>query len=498
MKQQSDLHQLIQSLSRTEKRYFTMDAQKSGRRSSRYLELFRALNKMETFDESALQEKFGSSLATDKHYLYEAILRSMRDYRSSKSRAAQVKEMMLDANFLYQRGLYQQSEERLRQAKSLAAELDDQISLLEITREQLNYVWTMKQKDFSEQIRRLLEEKDRYIHNINEELGYLALAYQIQMAKDKLKPGDKTARQLPFSESDFAEAQLPEAAHAQRRFLQSGALYYDMQSDFEKANHYYRRMVDWWDTYPNIKAEEYVRYLADLFNLLHASYYQKKYQQFKNILDKISQEQPANYHDQQLIFKQLTNYQLLYHINLGVTEGYEDLLQRVSHGMSAYKLNPVSQLIMAFNVTVLLFILGKYKACQEWSDQVLRTYNRNVDSSQFRLSTLLISLLAAYQTDELDLFDSTARALRRAIRSAREGVPTTFFTLCLQHCRKLNYAPQTERRELLNTFTAELRELLREKAQLPPLGMDDLVFNWLESCRKRKALATVFREQAAN
>lgn len=495
MKNKTALYDLIQSMSKSEKRYFTLDAQKSGRRSSRYLDLFKSINAMQDYEEEKLSRKYGKSLPTDKHYLYEAILKSMRDYNSSKSRNARIKEMILDANNLYNRGLYAQSEERLDQAKGLAQELDDQLALLEISREQLNYVWTMKQRDYGAQIDQLLADKDEHIRHINEELKYLSIAYKIQVEKEKRHPAMRRKSAPDFAQHLLEGApHFPETAHAQRRFLQSNALLSDLIGDIDRANTYYIKMVEWWDTYPNIKAEEYNRYLADVFNLLHASYSQKKYDQFEALLQRIKGEQPGSYHDQRLIFKQMTNYQLLYHINLGVEEGYEQLLQQVEEGMAAYKLNPVSQLIMAFNITVLLLILEQPEQCQEWSEKVLFNYNRKVDSGQFRLSTLLINLLAAFNTDDIDRFDSALRAMRRAIQPQKE-TPMAFFKTCLLWLRKINALPPEGRRQALSEFKTALSSLKSEKTETVPLGMDDLVLNWVNSRLEGVALKDILRSQ---
>ena len=88
----TDLYQLIKAMSKTEKRYFSIDAKKSGKDSARYLKLFQVINEMEEWDNEKLKRRFKQNLSADKKYLYEAILRSMRDYRSTKSKAAQVKE----------------------------------------------------------------------------------------------------------------------------------------------------------------------------------------------------------------------------------------------------------------------------------------------------------------------------------------------------------------------------------------------------------------------
>ncbi|MBK9492250.1 MAG: hypothetical protein IPO07_28270 [Haliscomenobacter sp.] len=49
---------------------------------------------MEEYDEAKLRDRFGKNLPSDKSYLYDAILRSMRDYRSANSRSARIKEMI--------------------------------------------------------------------------------------------------------------------------------------------------------------------------------------------------------------------------------------------------------------------------------------------------------------------------------------------------------------------------------------------------------------------
>ena len=494
MKHKEDLFHLIRAMSKSEKRYFTIDAKKSGRRSSNYLELFQAINQMEEYSEQKLQKKFGKNLPADKSYLYDAILRSMRDYRSSKSRAARIKEMILDARYLYERGLYHQSEERFIQAKELAQELDDQLALLEISREQLNYVWVTKPKDYGPQINRLLDEKDEYIENINEELRYLSMSYQIQMAKSQ---PDKVEQIRPHIPAGLGDATPPRSIHAKRRFLQSCALYFDLLAkDDEKANVYYSKMVELWDQYPAIKEEEYIRYIADIFNLLHNSYNQKKYEQFEHLLTKIENEQPSNYHDQRLLFKQLTNYKLLYYLNLGIEEGHEILVEQVIHGISAYKLNPVSQLIIAFNLTLLLFILERHQLSLEWCEQILKNYNRKVSNDNFQLATLLIQLLCSYEIGDIDQLDSSIRALQRNLKqSPYEGV---FFRSTARFIRKLSHSTEKQGIKLLISFEAKIKASTTDGQETPPLGMHDLMLNWIKSKLEKKAIRLILREAVSN
>ena len=65
MRGKDHLFHLIHSLSKSEKRYFTLDARKSGKTNSRYLELFQLINKQKTFDDTPLKKKFKTRLGED-------------------------------------------------------------------------------------------------------------------------------------------------------------------------------------------------------------------------------------------------------------------------------------------------------------------------------------------------------------------------------------------------------------------------------------------------
>ena len=179
MLRRDDLYHLIHSMSKSEKRYFVLDAKKSGRSGNRYLNLYDAINRMAEFDDQLLKKKFPKNLSSGKAYLYEAILRSMRDYRSPVSKAAQVKERLMDARYLYERGLYQQSTQRIAEAKAMATELEDQFTLLEINKEEHISLFDSRASVKLEHIEKLNEEREKTQRSIGEELKNLDLYYRL-------------------------------------------------------------------------------------------------------------------------------------------------------------------------------------------------------------------------------------------------------------------------------------------------------------------------------
>ena len=92
------LFQLIQSMSSSEKRYFKRNALIAKDADANYLKLFDALNKMQEYDEAALKKKpFVKHFASERKYLYEAILRSLRNYCKEESIRTQIFDLLIDA-----------------------------------------------------------------------------------------------------------------------------------------------------------------------------------------------------------------------------------------------------------------------------------------------------------------------------------------------------------------------------------------------------------------
>jgi len=135
-KPKEDLFELIQSLTPSEKRYFKVNSPHGSERKN-YMKIFEEINKYETYDEERLRKKFKGekvlrNLAKEKQYLYKAILRSIRLFRLETSVDAQVRELILNAHFLQERGLYDQAKQHLTKAKELAKKYEKFPAILEI------------------------------------------------------------------------------------------------------------------------------------------------------------------------------------------------------------------------------------------------------------------------------------------------------------------------------------------------------------------------------
>lgn len=482
MRNKEDLFNLIKAMSKSEKRYFVLDAKKSGRSASRYLTLFETLGKMEEFDEEKLKKKFPQNLPSDKAYLYEAILRSMRDYRSASSKAAQVKERLMDARFLYERGLYDQSNARILEAKSMAKELEDNFSLLEIIKEEQQSLYDRRVRVDLEMLEKIQKEKEEILVGIHEEMDYLNLyftliveVYKEGTFKDK-KSIDAFNQRFP-SES-LAENHLPASALSKRRFYLCNAIYFRLLGKKNKIYENYLRAVDWWEKYPAFKSEEFNRYVSDIANLVNTCYDDEELlPEAQKWLGKLKEQGEArNYHERKYIFLYLSVSNLLHLMNHGNFIAAKDLLPEIIKGIEQFNLK--RSIVLIGNILIVYFVLGDYENCIIWADQVINLKNSTREDIQ-RVARLL-KLIALYELGEIDEVENSFRATNRYFKKTNLADDRFEQIILNGYLKNIFNAPVNDLKKCFENFLEFL--LLEEKksGNKKPLGFDEILI-WVKN-----------------
>ena len=131
-----NLHRLIKSMSKPEKRYFKVFCSRHiiGDENN-YEVLFDAIDKQETYDEEKLLRKFKGKGFTErfsiaKNRLYVAILKSLDAFHSSSSVEAQLQRQLHAVEILYNKSLYDQSLKLLNSARKVAGTSRDKLGRL--------------------------------------------------------------------------------------------------------------------------------------------------------------------------------------------------------------------------------------------------------------------------------------------------------------------------------------------------------------------------------
>lgn len=163
MAKKEQLFSLIQSLSQAEKRYFKIFCF-SQKVDNNYLKLFELMVKQGEYNEEKIRKKFKGErflkqLHVTKNYLYQLLLKSLRNYHSTISVDAEIKSLLRNVEILFVKELYDLSFSELKKAEKLATNFENQTALLEIINWKKKFQLTKSGTDIESLQDLILKEK---------------------------------------------------------------------------------------------------------------------------------------------------------------------------------------------------------------------------------------------------------------------------------------------------------------------------------------------------
>lgn len=136
MKPSEELFILINSLTKSEKRFFKLSSSiQTGEKN--YLKLFEFIEKQDEYDENALKENFKNEtfikhLPSEKNHLYKLILKALRGFHSDQTSSSRLKEELRNIEILYDKALYKECTKFIKRGKSLAIKNEKFYYLIEL------------------------------------------------------------------------------------------------------------------------------------------------------------------------------------------------------------------------------------------------------------------------------------------------------------------------------------------------------------------------------
>jgi len=128
-KTSTELFELVKTMTPSEKRYFKLFASlHTVGNENKYMKLFDLMEQMEDYDEDALvvgvNDKGGVTFSKLKKYLYDLILKAMRNFNFDKNGTHQLTSAIDDVSILFNKGLYLQAQKAILKAQKVIKEFD--------------------------------------------------------------------------------------------------------------------------------------------------------------------------------------------------------------------------------------------------------------------------------------------------------------------------------------------------------------------------------------
>jgi len=494
MKKKEALYDLVQSLTKNEKRFFKIYASRHTiRGKNNYVKLFEALDSLKEYDEVKLRQKvreesFVKHFAGEKSHLYNMILECLNIYHKDSSIDRHINKYTNIARVLSDKQLDEQGIRIVEKVKRLSDQYDRFENIIPL-------IMLLKKTGFD---RDTITEEDieLYYKELFSSLDKLRIKFEYNKIRDALllkrrRTGPvKNTRDLELIQSFyknplFRDNSKVNSFDANVYYLLGKIEYYRILKDYKKGAIYSQKIVSLFEANKDRIADSASSYIYGLNCLIEDCYYLDRKQDVTAVLGKI-QKIPA------LIGEKNTTNEIrakmfeVYYI--GMTDfclhfrEYKkgiNYVHAIEEGIKKYdtRLTPSFKMVLLLNVACNYFGHGEYKMALRWCNLVVNdppTYHREDIFCMAKILNLLIHLELRNIIILPSIIKSTYRFLYKKKRVYQ------FETLFLKYIKLfLKTDTKKEQRELLHNFRADLKPLLNDKFENTIFNDIDLI-GWID------------------
>ena len=500
------LFQLIQSLQKSEKRNFKLYAKRNfSNKDLRILQLFDALDKMETYDEEQLLKREPSikkeQLSNIKAKLYKQILGSLRLLESDDNIDIQLHEQLDFARILYNKGLYLQSLRLLERIKEHARtynQISFLVQALFMVKKIESLHITRSMIDKAEQLENESEEVSRRISMVTT-LSNVAL----QLYSWYIKNGHARDEKDEAAVTAYFENKLPSDRSSIKGFYerlylyQSFCWYAFIRQDFLMYYRYTQKWVDLFEHQPLMVGVETAHYIKGMHNLLTAHFYLRNHKKFVPVLEKFERF----YHDLQDIQNENNKIQTFVYLHISKINRYflegnfaEGLLMvpEINDKLKEYEiyLDKHRVLVFYYKIASLYFGAGNFEQTIEYLNKII---NWKTDlRTDLQCYARLLHLIAHYELDNFKIIEYLVRSVYRFM--AKMNNLSRVEEEILKFLKSSFYLPPKQLTPAFEDLLFKLKRLENNRFETRAFIYLDII-SWLESKVKKQPIDSVIRSR---
>lgn len=411
-----DLFLLIKSLDKNEKGYFKKFAARYGSKQggNDYLKLFDLIDSQDSYNEEAVKKYFAKAgkkvnLSLQKSYLQQQIMQALRNYHSGSSAAMTTYEMLMNMEILHNKGLDNQLNKEIKQAKKVTR--TDKFALREMMvnrywQKQINRRANIIDKELAE----YCEEEELLFRDVQS--SFYCFKLQYQLADYYHKYCELPVHEIAEHTKDFLKHPLfgqVETLNIRQRCTVYNILnlYYSLMQDKVNAQYYLElRIATLEEMFPdmnNCDMDIVITYYNMIVSCLEQNNYAKA-DMYMQKLENLNLQKPSqNHYCQETLVRATLNYlsrtidnttdtmaiyqaEQKYH-QLGVSPKYDTMVNNAIH------------------LSYLFYLIKDYNRSLYWCDSLNDELEKSVDGAT--VDVLLQKAIVHYETCEVSLLEST-------------------------------------------------------------------------------------------
>jgi hypothetical protein len=509
-KVKESLFELIQSLSKSEKRYFKLlSSRHTIGDENNYVRLFDYIDKQEAYNEDALFKEFKGEaflhrFSITKKRLYDHILSALDAFHSSSSIDAQLFKMLHSADILYTKSLYDQCGRILRSAEKLAEKHEKFALLAEVRKKQKKLFENNGYFDSTIEELKEIQKKDQQISN--EIVLYNALwqlkseLFYILSRKGKARSEDESAAYTAIYEK------LPQDLNVVEMPFETAYLYNHIRSaywfaigDLEKSYVYLRLNLQTFEGREGVIEPNLNNYFSLLTNAIFVSetlgYHHDSTEYLKTLKSIPLRFEVAGNEDMQIkLFASTFSIELSLLTHRGDYSEADAIVPLIERGLMGFgdKISPVRKAFIQFKIATIQLGLGNYSGALKWINLILN--DSDLDDSEDILScTQILDLLVHLEMKHGQLLPYALKNTQRFLKTRNRLY--TFERVFLQFVSKrIKCSNDIDAEVLWEELYTDLSAIKEDSFEGLALEYFDFI-SWAESKFKKKSFTDILKEK---
>ncbi len=436
------------------------------------------------------------SFKDSKTYLYEMLLKSLRDQHEEASKEYIIKKNLQEAKVLEWRGMPDAAIEKYKLALKDAKKYHAHTYAIDILKNYIMLSTQFSSKNYVEDINALINEYEQEILFAKQEAAIFSLysqAFTLVRTQKNFIDDPRKDQISKLSKGLEKIGDVPNRFFSQIFWHSTKASLSVLEKDSKSAHKYYLLIVKIWEQEENKHLkEEYLRsFIIFLGNCLTYCVSNKDHGSFDKYLEVLRDIKPKNFDDEAEHFQSLVYVRQFNYLNQGKLDEAIQLTNEIEKGLAKFgsKINKARVRTLRFNMMLANFGLEKY-------DQALSHLAPLIEKSSHRedIGTVakLFELIIQYKLQNHDNLDTRVRSLSENLKYSENL--HDFERTVLKHMSKLIKIQQTfahaHKKQAIETQTAfevfynDLITLKSEGNFLKPTGFDAIML-WVRSNKER-------------
>ena len=475
MKGLTKLHHLIHSLSKTEKRYISIELSKQKSLKGKIdLKLFNLLKKKTELDEDAIFSvaEFSTTqkLIIRTNYLFDFILRCLINYNYSREIEIAIgNHIRIIKNFIL-KGLHQYTYYYLNKAQKLAEKYEDlyRLGILCSLRKIIVNRSSKTHNEFFSEIQRieqqenLVHEKIFNLNNYNNHLNHLVSALKKNSSSHLDKETMKSLNEI-ISSPLFSREQHALTKKAKIVYHQVNAIYHEhITCDYKQALHHTEKqmgLIKELESYQKLNSPSYIICLKQYCLFASENHQFEKAKEGLKTLQNMSKEKSVsqNLFEQSLIFINFFEAETRLTLSDKNFERFDNTLSYITSEIELFDkmFDGETRVVLYFNLSLRLLVMKEYKIAFRWFEKILHEHK------DMRLDILrdshVLSLICIYEIDSVNLFHSRERSYLRHYQKKSSSVHVKLIHLLARVYQDKNNA------ELVRKALGELEKFISDE-----------------------------------